>query len=165
MSRRLRTAALVALPLVLLSVAVAVWAGPYWLERGREYLDRQRWPEQREHVLDAMAAVTLPPRYVEEPCTGEPGPGTRCWHVDARPQDVTAELAAALTAAGAEDVVAENAPLEGPIVLGLARGTVEGREVVLFAAEEVDEEATVAAGGLVMRPGAVVRSTADLDAP
>jgi hypothetical protein len=78
---------------------------------------------------------------------------------------VTAELAAALTAAGAEDVVAENAPLEGPIVLGLARGTVEGREVGLFAAEEVDEQATLAAGGLVMRPGAVVRSTADLDAP
>lgn len=165
MSRRLRTAVLVALPLALLSVAVAVWAGPYWLERGREYLDRRRWPEQRAHVEEAVAGLALPPAYVEEPCAGEPAPGTRCWHVDARPEDVLAELAAALTAAGAEDVATDTAPLEGGVAIALARGTVEDREVGLVAAEEVDEEATLASGGLVMRPGAVVRSTADLDAP
>lgn len=165
MSRRLRTAALVVLPLALVSVAVAAWAGPYWLERGREYLDRQRWPQQRAHVLDAVAGLALPAGYVEEPCGGAPGPDDRCWHVDARPQDVTADLVAALTAAGVEGVLAETAPVEGTSVIALARGSLEGREVGLFATEEVDEEATLAAGTLVMRPGALVRSTADVEEP
>lgn len=64
-----------------------------------------------------------------------------------------------------EGVATETAPVEGTLVIALARGAVEGREVGLFATEEIDEEATLAAGGLVMRPGSVVRSTADLDAP
>lgn len=164
-SRRLHVAVLVAVPLLVLSVVVAAWAGPFWVARGRELLERQRWPEQRAQVLDAVAAVTLPAAYVEEPCASADDPADRCWRVDLAPEETTAALAEALTAAGVAAVRPGLAPVEGAGTIALARGTVAGREVGLFATTEVDEEATVAAGAVVLRPGALVRSTADLEAP
>ena len=54
---------------------------------------------------------------------------------------------------------------DGASTIALARGTVDGRLVGLFATREPDEQATRAAGELVLRPGTVVWSTADLAAP
>jgi hypothetical protein len=163
--KRTRTAVLVAVPLAAAAVGLTLYAGPYWVDVARHRLEEQRWPAQRARIEAAVAGVALPAGYVEEPCGGAPDPDARCWHVDARPEDVPEDLAAALRAAGVEGVATELAPVEGASTVALARGTVDGRVVGLFATREPDEAATRASGDLVLRPGTVVRSTADLVAP
>lgn len=49
--------------------------------------------------------------------------------------------------------------------LVLVRGTVADRVLLVSATREPDEEATLAAGELVLRPGSLVRLIADVEAP
>lgn len=168
--RRLAAVLAVTVPLALLSVALLVRVAPFWVDQARGALDRHRWPERREQIEAAAAGLTLPDGYRETDC-GALGldPDQRCWWTDALPADTAADLEAALRAAAATDVATEtlagDAPDPGRPVLVVSTGTVAGRDIRLAATREPDEEATLAAGELVLHPGSLVRLVADLDAP
>lgn len=178
--RRLAVVLAVTVPLALASVALLAWAAPYWIEQARGVAAQHRWPGQREQVEDAAAGLTLPAVYRETECdVHTAGPSVRCWWTDALPDDTAADLEAALVAVAATDVTSQavtDAGTEGAAgtagtggteeaVLLVATGSVAGRQIHLVATREVDEEATLAAGELVLRPGSVVRLVPDLDAP
>ena len=88
----------------------------------------------------------------------------RCWWTDAPPRDAGADLTAALSAAGVEGVAFEGVGLETGTALAFATGTAHGFEVTLMATRVVDEDATLAAGELVLHEGSFVHLLADLDA-
>lgn len=166
--RRLAAVLAVTVPLALASVALLLWAAPFWVEQVRGAVDRHRWPEQRERIEAAVAGLALPEGYRETDC-GElaSGPADRCWWTDALPSSTAAELKAALVAAGATDVSSDSLAAASPAEASLlvSTGSVAGRDVHLAASREVDEEATLTSGELVLRPGSLVRLIADLDAP
>jgi hypothetical protein len=178
--RRLVVVLAITLPLVLASVALLAWAGPYWIGQARDVAARNRWPEQREQIEDAVAGLTLPAGYRETACDAHlAGDAARCWWTDALPDDTAADLEAALVAVAATDVTSDavagdgapgaggtaGATGTGEAVLLVATGSVGGRQIHLVAGRELDEEATLAAGDVVRRPGSLVRLVADLDAP
>lgn len=122
---------------VLLGVFVVVQAvlGPV-----RDLVERAvagaRWPEQREQLIDAMAAVTLDDRFVPTACpewapSGD-GFDQRCFRVDAAPDEVVWDLRDGLADAGvvAVDVDCTDA-LDGT-VLGCSAGGHVGGQLLLM---------------------------------
>lgn len=142
--RRTRSALLVALPLGALAIGCTLWAGPYWLGVAQQAVAQQRfWPEQRAQIEAAVAAVDLPDRFTAVPCAG-PGAGAdtadRCWRVEASPEDVAADLTAALEAAGVEQVGTSTPALARHGVVGAhAVGSVADRVVQILAFRELDQ--------------------------
>jgi hypothetical protein len=163
---RPRTAVLVALPLAVLAVALTLWAGPYWLGVAQHAVAEARWPEQRTALEAAVDAVALPDRFAAAPCDG-PGSGAgstdRCWQVEAAPEDLADDLAAALTAAGVDDVQVSTSSAGRYGITGAhAVGVVADRVVQILAFRELDESPLRTTP---FTSTVEVRLTADLTAP
>lgn len=164
MTRRTRTALLVAALALAGSAALAVWAGPYWLGQARAAWDRVTADDRRERLLADLGALELPAGYRAAPCgTTADDASDRCWWTDAPPRDTAADLGAALTAAGVEGVAVDSLDLEADAGPTFASGTAHGFDVTLMATRVVDEDATLAAGELVLREGSFVHLLAGLD--
>ncbi|MBO1752928.1 hypothetical protein J4G33_14035 [Actinotalea sp. BY-33] len=67
-----------------------------------EWRAERAWPQDRERVVDAAAAVALGDGYAPVPCDELFSvDGARCWTTDRRPEDALPDLVGALTSVGA----------------------------------------------------------------
>ncbi len=104
--RRVAAVLAVTLPLALASVALLLWAAPFWTGQARGVVDRNRWPEQREQIVAAVGAAVLPEGYRESECGARAtDPTDRCWWTDRAPDDTVADLESALLAVAATDLL------------------------------------------------------------